>query len=158
MIHDVNISRKWNFLTVRSFIGRSSVQHVECSFVFCCRFILHAKKTAFVVEHDFIMATYLADRVIVFEGVPSVKTLANSYVIISPWTQRFARSLSLKDWSKLVPPFSFPVIGVNKSHFLISFQTTVSSEWNERFSGITWDHLPQRSQQLPTENQQNEFR
>ncbi|KAK8552965.1 hypothetical protein V6N13_055742 [Hibiscus sabdariffa] len=25
------------------------------------RFILHAKKTAFVVEHDFIMATYLAD-------------------------------------------------------------------------------------------------
>ena len=26
------------------------------------RFILHAKKTGFVVEHDFIMATYLADR------------------------------------------------------------------------------------------------
>lgn len=26
------------------------------------RFIMHAKKTAFVVEHDFIMATYLADR------------------------------------------------------------------------------------------------
>merc|ERR1719213_1377444 len=36
------------------------------------RFILHAKKTAFVVEHDFIMATYLADRVIVFEGTPSI--------------------------------------------------------------------------------------
>ncbi|CDJ48765.1 ABC transporter, putative [Eimeria brunetti] len=34
------------------------------------RYILHAKKTAFVVEHDFIMATYLADRVIVFEGEP----------------------------------------------------------------------------------------
>jgi len=40
------------------------------------RFILHAKKTAFVVEHDFIMATYLADRVIVFEGQPSVKATA----------------------------------------------------------------------------------
>lgn len=26
------------------------------------RFIMHSKKTAFVVEHDFIMATYLADR------------------------------------------------------------------------------------------------
>ncbi|MCH93950.1 ABC transporter E family member 2, partial [Trifolium medium] len=26
------------------------------------RFILHAKKTTFVVEHDFIMATYLADN------------------------------------------------------------------------------------------------
>ncbi|XP_022108502.1 ATP-binding cassette sub-family E member 1-like [Acanthaster planci] len=42
------------------------------------RFILHAKKTGFVVEHDFIMATYLADRVIVFEGTPSIKTKANS--------------------------------------------------------------------------------
>ena len=41
------------------------------------RFILHAKKTAFVVEHDFIMATYLADRVIVFDGVPSKNTVAN---------------------------------------------------------------------------------
>uniref|UniRef100_A0A3Q2QNP1 ATP-binding cassette, sub-family E (OABP), member 1 n=1 Tax=Fundulus heteroclitus TaxID=8078 RepID=A0A3Q2QNP1_FUNHE len=42
------------------------------------RYILHAKKTAFVVEHDFIMATYLADRVIVFDGVPSKKTTANT--------------------------------------------------------------------------------
>ena len=32
------------------------------------RFILHAKKTGFIVEHDFIMATYLADRVIVYDG------------------------------------------------------------------------------------------
>ncbi|CAA0820410.1 ABC transporter E family member 2 [Striga hermonthica] len=42
------------------------------------RFILHAKKTAFVVEHDFIMATYLADRVIVYEGKPSIDCKANS--------------------------------------------------------------------------------
>ncbi|XP_059384459.1 ATP-binding cassette sub-family E member 1-like [Carassius carassius] len=42
------------------------------------RFILHAKKTAFVVEHDFIMATYLADRVIVFDGIPSRNTNANA--------------------------------------------------------------------------------
>ncbi|PPS15492.1 hypothetical protein GOBAR_AA05092 [Gossypium barbadense] len=42
------------------------------------RFILHAKKTAFVVEHDFIMATYLADRVIVYEGKPSVDCIANA--------------------------------------------------------------------------------
>lgn len=40
------------------------------------RFILHAKKTAFVVEHDFIMATYLADRVIVFDGKPAVHARA----------------------------------------------------------------------------------
>jgi ATP-binding cassette subfamily E protein 1 len=42
------------------------------------RFILHAKKTAFVVEHDFIMATYLADRVIVYEGEPSIDCVANT--------------------------------------------------------------------------------
>jgi len=42
------------------------------------RFILNNKKTAFVVEHDFIMATYLADRVIVYEGTPSVECVAKS--------------------------------------------------------------------------------
>ncbi|RWR74424.1 ABC transporter E family member 2 [Cinnamomum micranthum f. kanehirae] len=42
------------------------------------RFILHAKKTAFVVEHDFIMATYLADRVIVYEGLASMDCVANA--------------------------------------------------------------------------------
>ena len=47
------------------------------------RFILHTKKTAFIVEHDFIMATYLADRVIVFEGNPSVDATANRFVNFS---------------------------------------------------------------------------
>ncbi|KAJ3518421.1 hypothetical protein NM688_g9441 [Phlebia brevispora] len=40
------------------------------------RFILHTKRTAFVIEHDFIMATYLADRVIVFEGQPAISAKA----------------------------------------------------------------------------------
>ena len=40
------------------------------------RFIMHSKKTAFIVEHDFIMATYLADRVIVFDGQPGVNARA----------------------------------------------------------------------------------
>lgn len=42
------------------------------------RFILHAKITAFIVEHDFILATYLADKVIVYEGQPTVKCMAHS--------------------------------------------------------------------------------
>merc|ERR1712228_941798 len=54
-----------------------SEQRLACAKVIK-RFILHAKKTGFVVEHDFIMATYLADRVIVFEGTPSVETTANT--------------------------------------------------------------------------------
>ena len=42
------------------------------------RFILHAKRTAFIVEHDFIMATYMADRVIVFDGEPAKKAFAHT--------------------------------------------------------------------------------
>jgi ATP-binding cassette subfamily E protein 1 len=42
------------------------------------RWIMNNKKTAFVVEHDFIMATYLADRVVVYEGTPSVDCIAKS--------------------------------------------------------------------------------
>lgn len=42
------------------------------------RFIMHSKKTGFVVEHDFIMATYLADKVVVYQGNPGVACTANS--------------------------------------------------------------------------------
>ena len=42
------------------------------------RFILHSKKTAFIVEHDFMMATYFADRVIVYHGEPSKHCTASA--------------------------------------------------------------------------------
>merc|ERR1711959_795450 len=42
------------------------------------RFILHARKTGFIVEHDSIMATYLADKVIVYEGSPGIACVASS--------------------------------------------------------------------------------
>ncbi|KAK3577011.1 hypothetical protein CHS0354_003074 [Potamilus streckersoni] len=59
------------------------------------RFILHAKKTAFVVEHDFIMATYLADRVIVFEGTPSIDTKANTPQSLLNGMNNFLESLDI---------------------------------------------------------------
>lgn len=59
------------------------------------RFILHAKKTGFVVEHDFIMATYLADRVIVFEGIPSVSTKANSPQTLLAGMNKFLELLNI---------------------------------------------------------------
>jgi len=59
------------------------------------RFILHAKKTGFVVEHDFIMATYLADRVIVFEGTPSVSTKANSPQSLLGGMNKFLEQLQI---------------------------------------------------------------
>ncbi|KAJ2076542.1 Fe-S cluster-binding ribosome biosynthesis protein, partial [Coemansia sp. RSA 988] len=59
------------------------------------RFILHAKKTAFIVEHDFIMATYLADRVIVMEGSPSIKAKANSPQTLLSGMNKFLKSLDI---------------------------------------------------------------
>ncbi|XP_063718795.1 ATP-binding cassette sub-family E member 1-like [Symsagittifera roscoffensis] len=59
------------------------------------RYILHAKKTAFVVEHDFIMATYLADRVIVFEGQPGIKTKALSPQTLLAGMNQFLKSLNI---------------------------------------------------------------
>ncbi|KAG9269173.1 ATP-binding cassette sub-family E member 1 [Astyanax mexicanus] len=59
------------------------------------RFILHAKKTAFVVEHDFIMATYLADRVIVFDGIPSKTTSANTPQTLLAGMNKFLAQLEI---------------------------------------------------------------
>lgn len=59
------------------------------------RFIMHAKKTAFIVEHDFIMATYLADRVIVFDGQPSVKAKANTPEGLLTGCNKFLKNLDV---------------------------------------------------------------
>ncbi|CAI7576820.1 Translation initiation factor RLI1 [Penicillium manginii] len=59
------------------------------------RFIMHTKKTAFIVEHDFIMATYLADRVIVFDGQPSVDARAKAPESLVTGCNRFLQSLDV---------------------------------------------------------------
>lgn len=71
-----------------------SEQRIICSKVIR-RFILHSKKTAFVVEHDFIMATYLADRVIVFEGKPSKDALAKAPESLLTGCNRFLKNLNV---------------------------------------------------------------
>merc|ERR1711934_1099763 len=59
------------------------------------RFILHAKKTAFVVEHDFIMATYLADRVIVYEGTPGIHCIATTPMSLLEGMNKFLTILEI---------------------------------------------------------------
>ena len=54
-----------------------SEQRIVCARVLK-RFIINNQKTAFIVEHDFIMSTYLGDQVIVYEGEPGVKCKANT--------------------------------------------------------------------------------
>lgn len=41
-------------------------------------FIMTNKKTAFIIEHDFMVATYLADSVIVFSGQPGISATAHT--------------------------------------------------------------------------------
>lgn len=71
-----------------------SEQRIICSKVIR-RFILHSKKTAFIVEHDFIMATYLADRVIVFEGKASKDAVARSPESLLTGCNRFLKNLNV---------------------------------------------------------------
>ncbi|EFA85500.1 RNaseL inhibitor-like protein [Heterostelium album PN500] len=59
------------------------------------RFILHARKSGFIVEHDFIMATYLADRVIVYEGVPAVHCIANAPQSLLTGMNQFLKTLDI---------------------------------------------------------------
>lgn len=42
------------------------------------RWIMQSKRAAFIVEHDFIMATYMADKVILFDGEPAKETWCTS--------------------------------------------------------------------------------
>eukprot|EP01038_Epipyxis_sp_PR26KG_P011664 gene11664-15618_t len=59
------------------------------------RYIMHSKKTAFIVEHDFIMATYLADRVIVYDGNPGVETTAHTPQALIPGMNTFLKQLNI---------------------------------------------------------------
>merc|ERR1740121_3561471 len=59
------------------------------------RFILNQKKTAFVVEHDFVMAAYLADRVIVFDGEPGVQCRASPPMPMVAGMNRFLSQLNI---------------------------------------------------------------
>ena len=59
------------------------------------KFIMLMYKTAFIVEHDFIMATYLADRVIFYEGTPGVNCVANSPTTLVEGMNQFLKLLGI---------------------------------------------------------------
>ncbi|GAB4814557.1 hypothetical protein N2152v2_001603 [Parachlorella kessleri] len=59
------------------------------------RFVMHSKKTAFIVEHDFIMAAYLADRVIVYEGEPAREATASTPQSLLTGMNLFLKNLNI---------------------------------------------------------------
>jgi len=71
-----------------------SAQRISASKVIR-RFLVNAKKTGFIVEHDFIMATYLADRVIVYDGQPGVECTADTPQDLLSGMNKFLRMLDV---------------------------------------------------------------
>ena len=66
------------FLLDEPSAGLDCEQRVVASKVIRRWIISHLQKTAFVVEHDFVMASALSDRVIVYTGEPGVECTANT--------------------------------------------------------------------------------
>ena len=69
-------------------------QRVACARVIK-RFVLRTRRAAFVVEHDFVMATYLADRVVVYAGTPAVEATASAPQPLLAGMNRFLRQLEV---------------------------------------------------------------
>uniref|UniRef100_A0A0G4I4L1 ABC transporter domain-containing protein n=1 Tax=Chromera velia CCMP2878 TaxID=1169474 RepID=A0A0G4I4L1_9ALVE len=59
------------------------------------RCVLQEKRAAFIVEHDLMMSTYMADRVIVYEGTPGVSCVAHAPEGLVCGMNRFLQSLQI---------------------------------------------------------------
>ncbi|KAI5187215.1 ATP-binding cassette, sub-family E, member 1 [Nematocida homosporus] len=75
------------------------------------RFVTGQKRVAMIVEHDMIMATYMADRVMVFEGTPGVESRANSPGGVVAGMNKFLKSLDVtfrRDAENFRPRINMP--------------------------------------------------
>lgn len=59
------------------------------------RYFVNNKKIAFIVEHDLLMITYLADKIINFEGKPGISTKARSPTTLTHGMNYFLRDLDI---------------------------------------------------------------
>jgi len=59
------------------------------------RWILSSKRCAFIVEHDFIMATYLADKVICFSGIPAKDALCSTPESLITGMNKFLKMMEI---------------------------------------------------------------
>jgi ATP-binding cassette subfamily E protein 1 len=58
-------------------------------------FIRKSGKSAFVIEHDFMMATYMADKTILFDGVPGKKSKATEPMSLHQGMNNFLKNLDI---------------------------------------------------------------
>eukprot|EP00767_Chilomastix_cuspidata_P000483 gnl/Chilomastix_cuspidata/112.p1 GENE.gnl/Chilomastix_cuspidata/112~~gnl/Chilomastix_cuspidata/112.p1 ORF type:complete len:635 (+),score=349.09 gnl/Chilomastix_cuspidata/112:120-2024(+) len=70
------------------------------------RFIMHSRRTAFIVEHDFLMTIYMADRIIVYSGRPGAECTAHAPQPLVKGMNQFLRDVSVtfrRDMTNLRP-------------------------------------------------------
>jgi len=53
------------------------------------------QKTAFIIEHDFVMASALSDRVIVYTGKPGVECTAETPLDVADGFNQFLKQLQV---------------------------------------------------------------
>ncbi|BEI85564.1 hypothetical protein CcaverHIS002_0509650 [Cutaneotrichosporon cavernicola] len=89
------------------------------------KFVMSSKRTAFIVEHDFIMATYLADKVIVFEGSPGKESWAGEPEGLLTGMNKFLKSLDItfrRDPTNYRPR-------INKNHSVLDHEQKSSGNY-----------------------------
>ncbi|ELQ74788.1 RNAse L inhibitor, ABC superfamily [Trachipleistophora hominis] len=59
------------------------------------RFAVNKQKPLFIVEHDLVMATYLADKMILFEGEPAVSSVASEPLDVNLAMNTFLKGLDI---------------------------------------------------------------
>jgi ATP-binding cassette, sub-family E, member 1 len=59
------------------------------------RFVLNNKKQAIVVEHDLSMCTFIADKVILFEGEPGIKCIAGKPSSLKDGMNSFLKNINV---------------------------------------------------------------
>lgn len=59
------------------------------------RFAINKQKPIFIVEHDLVMATYLADKIILFEGEPAIHSTASEPLEVKSAMNKFLKSLNI---------------------------------------------------------------
>ena len=75
--------------------GLDVEQRIICAKVMKRWIVSHLGKTGFVIEHDFVMATALYDRVIVYRGTPGVECTAGAPLSPAEGFNTFLKKLDI---------------------------------------------------------------
>jgi len=59
------------------------------------RYFINHNKLAFIIDHDIVFSTYLADQLIIFEGTPGLATIATPPIPVPEGMNRYLKNLNI---------------------------------------------------------------